>query len=105
MAKSKLRQVVSMKAIDCHVHLNSYNGSKGSIDDSLVELLQSMGGCDIDASIVISSYKVNKDRPSTDKIIRITEKHDNLAVVGAILLKTTLLRILEIIESGYWRIS
>ena len=82
MAKSKLRQVVSMKAIDCHVHLNSYNGSKGSIDDSLVELLQSMGGCDIDASIVISSYKVNKDRPSTDKIIGITEKHDNLAVVG-----------------------
>jgi predicted TIM-barrel fold metal-dependent hydrolase len=82
MAKPKLRQVVSMKAIDCHVHLNSYNDSKGSIDDSLVELLQSMDGCDIDASIVISSYKVNKDRPSTDKIIGITEKHDNLAVVG-----------------------
>ena len=82
MAKSKLRQVVTMNAIDCHVHLNLYNNSNRSIEDSLVELLQSMNGCDIDASIIISSYEVNKDRPSTHKILEVTEKHDNLAVVG-----------------------
>jgi len=71
-----------MRAIDCHVHLNSYNDSNGSVEDKLVKLLQSMDECEIDASIVISSYKVNDDRPSTEKILRITEKHDNLAVVA-----------------------
>ena len=45
---------MTMKAIDCHVHLNLYNNSNRSIEDSLVELLQSMNGCDIDASIIIS---------------------------------------------------
>ena len=82
MAKSKLRQVVTMRSIDCHVHLNSYNESNGSVEDKLDKLLQSMDECEIDASIVISSYKVNDDRPSTEKILRITEKHDNLAVVA-----------------------
>jgi hypothetical protein len=61
---------------------NSYDNSNGSIEDSLVKLLQSMDRCEIDVSIVISSYKVNKDRPSTNKIVGITEKHDNLAAVG-----------------------
>lgn len=73
---------MTMKAIDCHVHLNSYDDSNRSTEDSLVELLHSMDECDVDASIVISSYKVNKDRPPTDKILRITEKHENLVVVG-----------------------
>ena len=82
MAKSKLRQVVTMRPIDCHVHLNSYNESNGSVEDKLDKLLQSMDECEIDVSIVISSYKVNDDRPSTEKILRITEKHDNLAVVA-----------------------
>jgi len=71
-----------MRPIDCHVHLNSYNESNGSVEDKLDKLLQSMDECEIDVSIVISSYKVNDDRPSTEKILRITEKHDNLAVVA-----------------------
>jgi hypothetical protein len=44
----------------------------------------------IDYSIILSSYKVNMDRPSTAQILDITKKHDNLGVV----------KIIEIVEYG-----
>ncbi len=71
-----------MRAIDCHVHLNSYDDSNRSIEDRIFKLLQSMDEYDFDTSIVISSYKVNKHRPPTNKILTIAEKHENLEVVG-----------------------
>ena len=39
---------------------------------------------DIDYSIILSSYKVNVDRPSTAQILDITKKHDNLGVVAGL---------------------
>src|SRR5215210_163879 len=38
----------------------------------------------IDYSIILSSYKVNVDRPSTAQILDITKKHDNLGVVAGL---------------------
>jgi predicted TIM-barrel fold metal-dependent hydrolase len=38
----------------------------------------------IDYSIILSSYKVNMDRPSTAQILDIIKKHDNLGVVAGL---------------------
>ena len=78
-----------MQVIDCHVHLNDYdqiNKSERkflSLEERLTSLIQSMHDSSIDYSIVLSSYKVDADRPSTSEIIDAANKHDNeLGVVA-----------------------
>lgn len=67
-----------MNFIDCHVHLNKYDefGSKEkkfiSLENRLDALLQSMENNNIDYSIVISSYRVDANRPSASQIMAIT---------------------------------
>lgn len=69
--------------IDCHVHLNHYEGTKHlPLEERVETLLRTMQGSNVDYSIILSSYKVNADRPSTEQLIDITKKHDNLAVVA-----------------------
>ncbi len=64
-----------MPVIDCHVHLNSYDkinktGKKFlSIEERLGSLIESMHDNGIDYSLILSSYKVDADRPSTSKIL------------------------------------
>jgi predicted TIM-barrel fold metal-dependent hydrolase len=41
-----------------------------------------MGNSDIDYALILTSYKVTSDRPSTSKIIEITKKYYNLGVVA-----------------------
>ena len=78
-----------MPVIDCHVHLNNYDQINNtekkflSLEKRLNSLIQSMHDSSIDYSIILSSYKVDVDRPSTSKIIGITKKYDNkLGVVA-----------------------
>lgn len=78
-----------MPVIDCHVHLNSYDlinktGKKFlSLEERLSSLIESLHNNGIDYSLILSSYKVDVDRPSTSKIIDITRKYDNkLGVVA-----------------------
>lgn len=78
-----------MPIIDCHVHLNSYDqinktGKKFlSLEDRLSSLIESMHNNGIDYSLILSSYKVDLDRPSTSTLINITKKYDNkLGVVA-----------------------
>jgi len=69
--------------VDCHVHLNRYgNATVITLEDRLQSLLDTMGNNDVDYSLILTSYKVSSDRPSTSKIIEITKKHNNLGVVA-----------------------
>jgi uncharacterized protein len=68
--------------IDCHVHLNDYNGTSEikkvlSLEGRLNALLESMENNNVDYSIILSSYEVNAHRPSASQIIDIINKHDN----------------------------
>ena len=69
--------------IDCHVHLNQYGYATNiTLEERLQSLLDTMDNYDVDYSLILTSYKVTSDRPSTSKIIEITKKHDNLGVVA-----------------------
>ncbi|MBD0360536.1 MAG: amidohydrolase [Nitrososphaeraceae archaeon] len=76
--------------IDCHVHLNNYSDQISktdkkflSLEGRLNSLIDSMHDNGIDYSIILSSYKVDVNRPSTSEIIDITKKYDNkLGVVA-----------------------
>ncbi len=73
-----------MPIIDCHVHLNKYDkiGSLSrrftSLGNRLDALVQSMNNNHVDYSIVISSYRVDANRPSTSQIIDIVDKDENI---------------------------
>ncbi|MFL6337890.1 MAG: amidohydrolase, partial [Nitrososphaeraceae archaeon] len=78
-----------MPVLDCHVHLNNYNEFNKSekkilsLEERVNALLESMYNNDIDYSIILSSYKVDIDRPSTYQIIDTTKKYnDKLGVVA-----------------------
>src|SRR5918911_3943745 len=78
-----------MPVVDCHVHLNKYNKIKKteekplSLEERLDSLIQYMNDSGIDYSIILSSYKVDADRPSTSQIIDIAKKHDTKVGVVA----------------------
>jgi len=77
-----------MSIIDCHVHLNYYSNihkrkTISSLKDRLTELLKTMDNNNIDYSIILTSYKFDKDRPSTSQIIDILKNKDyKLGVVA-----------------------
>ena len=69
--------------IDCHVHLNQYEHSPGiPLEKRLHSLLDTMSKYNVDYSLILTSYKISSDRPSTTQIIEITKKYDNLGVVA-----------------------
>ena len=70
--------------IDCHTHLNQYESLEkiSSLDDRVKKLLETMSDNDVDYSIVLSSYVVNEQRPSTQQLITATEEYDNLGIVA-----------------------
>ena len=75
--------------IDCHVHVNNYaqinNAGKKfvSFEERISSLIESMDYNNIDYSLILSSYKVDGDRPSTSTIIDSTKRYgDKLGVVA-----------------------
>jgi Tat protein secretion system quality control protein TatD with DNase activity len=64
-----------MSIIDCHIHLNNYdeiNKTENkvlSLEERLNALLESMEDNGIAYSLILSSYKVDVNRPSTAQII------------------------------------
>jgi uncharacterized protein len=64
-----------MSIIDCHIHLNNYdelNKTENkvlSLEERLNALLESMEDNGIVYSLILSSYKVDVNRPSTSQII------------------------------------
>jgi uncharacterized protein len=79
-----------MSIIDCHVHLNNYdqinkNEIKGlSLQERLNSLLDTMENNNIHYSILLSSYKIDLNRPSTSQIIDIINKNDNKNKIGVV---------------------
>lgn len=71
--------------IDCHVHLNNYHEEQElSLHDSLHKLRTAMEESGIGYALVLTSYLVNTNRPSTAQVVAAVEKHPNLGVVAGI---------------------
>lgn len=70
--------------IDCHTHLNRYATIENILllEDRVEKLLLEMSNHGVDYSLVLSSYKVNPERPSTRQLIEATKKHDNIGLVA-----------------------
>lgn len=75
---------MTTRIIDCHVHLNHYEGTPYlPLEERIDMLLRSMEAGNVDHSIILSSYKVNEDRPSTEQLVEATKKHDDkLSIVA-----------------------
>jgi predicted TIM-barrel fold metal-dependent hydrolase len=74
---------VTQSIIDCHIHVNSYESLKNlSLKERIDALLDTMNSNNVDQAIIISSYIVNEQRPSTSEILSAIDKHDNLHVVA-----------------------
>jgi uncharacterized protein len=80
-----------MSIIDCHIHLNIYDkinkteGKIPSLQERLDALLETMENNNISYSLLLSSYKVDVNRPSTAQVIDIVDKNnikDKLGVVA-----------------------
>jgi hypothetical protein len=73
-----------MPITDCHVHLNKYDKIRSqvkkftSFENRVDALIQSMNKNSVDYSIVISSYKVNANGPSTSQIVDIIDKNEEI---------------------------
>lgn len=76
--------------IDCHVHLNNYDGLNKtenkvlSLQERLDLLITNMNDNDVDYSILLSSYKVDENRPSTYQIIDIVYKNEYTNKIGVV---------------------
>ncbi len=71
--------------IDCHVHLNNYHEQTAvSLDESLDKLQAAMAEAGVTYALVLTSYLVNPNRPSTAEVVRAVEKLPNLGVVAGI---------------------
>ena len=70
--------------IDCHTHLNQYASLENVtlLEDRVKKLLLMMTSHNVDYSIILSSYKVDKQRPSTRELIDATKRHENLGIVA-----------------------
>ena len=70
--------------IDCHVHVNQYELTENIplLEDRLEMLQTEMVSNNVDYAIILSSYKVNPQRPSTKQIIDGIKKYDNLGVAA-----------------------
>jgi len=76
--------------IDCHVHLNNYDGLNKtenkalSLQERLDALLENMENNNIAYSILLSSYKVDENRPSTSQLIDIVKKNKYIDRIGVV---------------------
>ena len=78
-----------MPIIDCHVHVNHYDGINKtrrfvSLEERLKGLLGSMDNNNIDYSIILSSYKVDRNRPSVSQIIDGIKKYNYKNKLGVV---------------------
>jgi len=76
--------------IDCHVHLNNYDGLNKtdnkvlSLQERLDALLENMNNNNIFYSILLSSYKVDENRPSTSQLIDIVKENHYIDRIGVV---------------------
>ncbi|CAA9356329.1 MAG: hypothetical protein AVDCRST_MAG68-4459 [uncultured Gemmatimonadetes bacterium] len=91
--------------VDCHTHLNRYLPEQPpSLHERYAQLRAEMDANGIDYSLVLSSYKVNEDRPSTAEIVRLVHDDARIGVAAGIsfyaLSTETLAELRALLETG-----
>jgi len=77
--------VAKQQIIDCHVHLNNYHEQETHVlEESLAKLQQTMEEAGVAYSLVLTSFLVNPNRPSTAQVVKAVENIHNLGVVAGI---------------------
>lgn len=72
-----------MKIVDCHVHLNHYEGTPfKTLKERVKDLVNVMHSSAVDHAIVLSSYIVNEDRPSVAELLDATRRYDSISIVA-----------------------
>jgi predicted TIM-barrel fold metal-dependent hydrolase len=68
--------------IDAHVHLNNYHESeRRPTSENVKDLLAKMEELGIDHAVVITSYKIDLDRPSVEQLLEFLASEPRLTVV------------------------
>jgi predicted TIM-barrel fold metal-dependent hydrolase len=71
--------------IDCHTHLNRYTPDlPATLDERRARLRESMDANGIAYALVLTSYDVNPDRPSTEEVLAAVESDGRLGVVAGV---------------------
>ncbi|MEZ5964164.1 MAG: amidohydrolase family protein [Planctomycetota bacterium] len=92
--------------IDCHVHLNNYHEStRRPTTENIDDLLAKMGEHGIDHAVVLTSYRIDLDRPSVEELLERIAKHPRLSLVEGLRWRgdqrTDLFNMEERIRDGY----
>ena len=71
--------------IDCHVHLNNYYTQDGHAarptEENVQRLFRAMAEHGVDHAVVLTSYKVDVDRPSVEHVLEILAQDPRTTVV------------------------
>lgn len=71
--------------IDCHVHLNNYYTQNGDrrrpTEENVQRLWDAMAANGVDHAVVLTSYKVDVDRPSVEHILEILAEDPRTTVI------------------------
>jgi uncharacterized protein len=71
--------------IDCHTHLNRYEeGEPASLRDRYRTLKAEMARHGVDYALVLSSYKVNEDRPDMHQLLEVVGADPQIGVVAGV---------------------
>lgn len=71
--------------IDCHTHLNRYGEDQpASLTERYQALKAEMSRHGVDYALVLSSYKVNEERPSVHQILEVVEDDPRIGVVAGV---------------------
>ena len=69
--------------IDCHVHVNGYESLKNlPLKERIESLSNTMQSNNVDQAIILSSYTINEERPSTGQILSAIENNEKIKVVA-----------------------
>lgn len=95
--------------IDCHVHLNNYYEPEDGVtprptEENVVLLRETMAANGVDHAVVLTSYKVNVDRPSVEHVLEMLSEDPHTTVVEGLRWRgesrTDLFRMEERIRDG-----
>lgn len=94
--------------IDAHVHLNNYHeATRRPTEENVRDLLAKMDECGIDHAVVITSYKVDLDRPSVEELMSVLADNPRTTLVEGLRWRgddrTDLFTMEERIRSGFVR--
>jgi predicted TIM-barrel fold metal-dependent hydrolase len=68
--------------IDAHVHLNNYHeATRRPTQENVDELFAKMDECGVDHAFVITSYRVDLDRPSVEELLSHLSKNPRISII------------------------